>query len=183
MRKVCILVLAVAAAGSAQVWQEFTTEGFTLRWATVAGDNLAVQLNAPTTGWVAVGFNPTQMMLNANIIIGYVESDTPELRDDFGWRSTSHEDDTVLGGTSDITVDGGFETGGSTEIHFTIPLNSGDSYDRALVAGESYPVILARSGNGQNNFTAPHVLITTGSINIAELSLESETWASIKNPD
>ncbi|HPF33332.1 MAG TPA: DOMON domain-containing protein, partial [Candidatus Sabulitectum sp.] len=71
--KITMLVLAAIAAVSAgQAWQEITVDGFTLRWATVEGNNLAVQLNGPTTGWVAVGFDPTQMMLNANIIIGYV---------------------------------------------------------------------------------------------------------------
>ena len=84
-----------------------------------------MELNGPTTGWVAVGFDLTQQMLNANIIIGYVVSGTPVIRDDWGVQATSHRDDTLLGGTSDVITDGGFEEGGSTEIHFTIPLNSG----------------------------------------------------------
>ncbi|HRW78492.1 MAG TPA: DOMON domain-containing protein [Candidatus Sabulitectum sp.] len=179
--KITMLVLAAIAAVSAgQAWQEITVDGFTLRWATVEGNNLAVQLNGPTTGWVAVGFDPTQMMLNANIIIGYVASGTPELRDDWGWQTTSHRDDTLLGGTSDLTVDGGFESGGSTEIHFTIPLDSGDAYDKALSPGGTYPIILARSADGQDNFTAPHSLVTSASITIEALSLEPGTWGSIK---
>jgi hypothetical protein len=180
MRRALIIALAVTAVVMAQAWQEITVDGFTLRWATVAGDNLAVELNAPTTGWVAVGFDPTQMMLNANIIIGYVASGTPSLRDDFGWQTSSHRDDTLLGGTSDVTVDGGFETGGSTEIHFTIPLDSGDAYDRVLVPGNTYTVILAMSADGEDNFTAPHAVVATSTINIEELSLDPQTWASIK---
>jgi hypothetical protein len=180
MRMALLVIASIAAVSAGQAWQEITVDGFTLRWATVEGNNLAVQLNGPTTGWVAVGFDPTQMMLNANIIIGYVASGTPELRDDWGWQTTSHRDDTLLGGTSDLTVDGGFESGGSTEIHFTIPLDSGDAYDKALVPGETYPIILARSADGQDNFTAPHSLVTSSSITIEALSLQSGTWGSIK---
>ncbi|HPF32832.1 MAG TPA: DOMON domain-containing protein, partial [Candidatus Sabulitectum sp.] len=101
-------------------------------------------------------------------------------RDDWGWQTTSHRDDTLLGGTSDLTVDGGFESGGSTEIHFTIPLDSGDAYDKALSPGGTYPIILARSADGQDNFTAPHSLVTSASITIEALSLEPGTWGSIK---
>ena len=115
-----------------------------------------MELNGPTTGWVAVGFDLTQQMLNANIIIGYVVSGTPVIRDDWGVQATSHRDDTLLGGTSDVITDGGFEEGGSTEIHFTIPLNSGDAFDKVLVPGNTYTVIMARSDNGGDDFSAPH---------------------------
>lgn len=174
------VLVIVLSAGSAMAWQEITVDGFVLRWETATGENLSVELSAPTTGWVAVGFNPTQMMLNANIIIGYVASGTPSLRDDFGWQTTSHRDDTLLGGTSDVTVDGGFETAGSTEIQFTIPLNSGDAYDRQLVPGNTYPIILARSADGQDDFSALHDAIATTSITIDALALEPYTWAGIK---
>jgi len=183
MRRILIVAAVLTAVAVAQDWQEITVSGFTLRWATVAGENLAVQLNGPTTGWVAVGFDPTQQMLNANIIIGYVASGTPVLRDDWGWQTTSHRDDTLLGGTSDVTTDGGFESGGSTEIHFTIPLDSGDSYDKALVPGNTYTVILARSADGGDDFSTPHSDVAISSIEIAALSLEPDTWASIKNFD
>lgn len=179
MKKALFLVLLGFAVVSAQTWQEITVEGITLRWATVAGGNLSVELNGPTAGWVAVGFDPTQQMLNANIIIGYVASGTPVIRDDWGWQPTSHRDDIVMGGTSDVTLDGGFESGGSTEIQFTIPLDSGDAFDKALVPGNTYNIILAL-GSG-DDFSAPHTLAASASITIEELSLETDTWASIKS--
>jgi len=181
MKFAAVIVLLAILSVFAQPWQEITVDGFTLRWSTVPGDSLAVELNGPTTGWISVGFDPSQMMLDANIIIGYVASSTPELRDDFGWQTTSHRDDTLLGGTSDLTVDGGFESSGSTEIHFTIPLDSGDSYDTALDPGNSYPVILARSADGEDNFTAPHALVAVTSINIEQVSLDQSSWALVKS--
>jgi len=175
-----LLALAVFAV-SAQGWQEITVNGFTLRWATVSGGNLSVELNAPTTGWVSVGFAPTNMMLNANIVIGYVSSGTQALQDNFGVSPEIHIEDVLLGGTSDVTIDaGGFEAGGSTELHFTIPLNSGDQYDRVLVPGNTYPVIFAMGGNGQDNFSSMHTAFGYSSITIEQLSFEPSTWAEIK---
>lgn len=181
MKVLAAVAVLLAAGAFAQSWQEITVEGFTLRWATVSGGNLSVELNAPTTGWVAVGFDPSQMMKDANIIIGYVSSGTPSIRDDFGVQFTSHAADTGLGGTDDVTVDGGFETGGSTEIHFTIPLNSMDMYDKELVPGSSYGIILARGANGQDDFTSPHAVVTTATILIEEeMAMSPGTWGSLK---
>lgn len=180
MKIVIVMLLSVTLFAFAQSWQEINVEGFTLRWATVAGDNLAVELNAPTTGWVALGFDPTQAMMNGNIIIGFVESKGVVARDDWGTGLTAHASDISLGGSSDLTVDGGLESLGSTEIQFTIPLNSGDAYDKPLVIGTTYNIILAMGANGADNLDSPHVVATTASITIQSLALEPYTWAAIK---
>jgi hypothetical protein len=129
---------------------------------------------------VAVGFDPDSMMLGANIIIGYVSSGTPTLRDDYGWQLTSHRDDQLLGGTRNVTVDGGTESAGTTEIMFTIPLNSGDSYDKVLVPGGSYPILLAMGPNGADDFSIQHIAVAVAQINLWELALSQDTWGGIK---
>ena len=138
------MLLVLAASVSAQGWQELNVSGFLLRWSTQPGDLLSVELTAPTTGWVAVGFDPDSIMLNSNIIIGYVVTPDTFIRDDWGWQPTSHRSDILMGGTDDVTIDGGSEAGGSTTIQFTIPLDSGDQYDVVLTPGNTYPIILAR---------------------------------------
>jgi len=184
MKKLIIASLIIAgllaAPAGAQGWQELTVGSFTLRWATMPGDSLAVELSAPTTGWVAVGFDPDSIMLGANIIIGYVSSGTPTLRDDYGWQLTSHRDDLLLGGTRNVTVDDGTESAGTTEIMFTIPLNSGDSYDKVLVPGGSYPIILSMGPNGSDDFSIQHIAVAVAQINLWELALSQDTWGGIK---
>ena len=113
----------------------------------IVGDSLECVLSAATTGWVSVGFDPSSRMKDANFIIGYVSGGTATVRDDWGTASTSHAADTGLGGSSDVTVISGTETGGTTEITFRIPLNSGDQYDKPLSAGNTYRVILARGSS------------------------------------
>mgnify|MGYP006290291141 FL=1 len=121
-----------------------TTEavGMTLAWR-VAGDDLEVELTGPTTGWIAVGFNPSRAMKDANILIGYVDGDDVVMTDQFGTTMIAHRRDDDLGGTGDATVVSGSETGGETTIRFTIPLDSGDEYDQPLAAGETVRAILA----------------------------------------
>jgi hypothetical protein len=181
MKTALILCSLLTAVSVAQFWQELTVEGFTLRWATVSGNELAVELSGPTTGWVAVGFDPMVAMQDANIIIGYVASGVPYIRDDFGVGSTSHAADTLLGGSHDLAVDGGSENAGVTEIMFNIPLDSGDPYDKPLNTGSTYTVILARSADGQDSFSAPHAVAVTEQIEIIGLSLEEDSWGGMKS--
>jgi hypothetical protein len=146
-------------------WQEITSQGITLRWRAEA-DSLELSMSAATTGWVGVGFDPTSQMEGANFLLGYVENGSVEMRDDWGTGSFSHASDTSLGGTSDLTVDGGTEDGGQTTLELTIPLDSGDQYDKPLTAGETYTVILASGADGADDFTSAHQVATSVSIEI-----------------
>ncbi|MBW6516798.1 MAG: hypothetical protein K0B81_09355 [Candidatus Cloacimonetes bacterium] len=127
---------------------------FVLRYKVDDTQNLECIFSANSTGWISVGFNPTNRMKDANIIIGYVEEGIGFIRDDFGTGEVSHEADTLLGGTNDVTLIAASEQGGRTTFHFRIPLDSGDPYDRVLVPGSSYPVIFARGND--NDFDSYH---------------------------
>lgn len=129
--------------------------GVNLQWQ-VDGDMLHVQVAAMTTGWVAVGFDPSSRMADANIIIGYVANGELTISDDYGVGPTRHAPDTANGGTMDVTNATGEERDGGTLIRFTIPLDSGDAWDRPLVPGESYRIILAHGPNGADNLRTRH---------------------------
>jgi len=146
-------------------WQTVTSQGITLEWRDM-GDSLEVVLTAPTTGWVGVGFDPASQMEGANYLLGYVEDNVAEMRDDWGTGSFSHASDESLGGTSDLTVDGGSESEGETTLEFTIPLDSGDDYDKPLTPGETYTVILASGADGADDFVSAHQVATSVSIEI-----------------
>ena len=83
---------------------ELTVEDVLLSMET-DGTLLTVSISAPTTGWVAVGFDPSAAMKDANIIIAYVADGEVFLRDDWGSGHTSHEADTEMGGT-ELHLDG-----------------------------------------------------------------------------
>jgi hypothetical protein len=136
-------------------FSQVTAAGVTLKWK-VQDSTLMVKVSASTTGWVAVGFDPTNRMQNANLIIGYVSGGDAFIRDDYGSALTSHESDVSGGGSDDVTDKGGTETGGVTEITFSIPLDSGDTRDRPLAEGNTYGVILSRGPNGADDHTTQH---------------------------
>lgn len=132
-----------------------TERGITLSWR-INGEALEVSVSAPTTGWVAVGFEPSRAMKDANILIGYVADGEVVVTDQFGTTMVQHAEDTTLGGTVDVTVLGGAESDGSTTLEFSIPLDSGDEYDRPLEPGSTVGVILAYGENGADDLSGYH---------------------------
>jgi hypothetical protein len=142
-----------------------TVEEVDLTWEVGNGD-VAVSVTAPTDGWVAVGFEPSMAMKDANIIIGYVSGGEVFISDDWGDGPTSHKPDIDLGGTNDVTDASGSESGGSTTLSFTIPLDSGDGYDRILTPGATVKVLLAYGREGADDFAGFHAWAKTVEINL-----------------
>lgn len=128
----------------AQGFYTAVTGEYTLKYKVVNANTLHCVLSAPGTGWLAVGFDPSEGMRNANFVIGHANGNTGDARDDWGTSYTAHLSDLELGGSSDLTLLNASEISGVTRLEFQIPLNSGDAYDRVLSVGNTYPVILAR---------------------------------------
>lgn len=123
----------------------------------VVGTDLEVYANAPTTGWLAVGFAPTRQMKDANIIIGHVRDGVATIRDDFGITNTGHGPDTRVGGVDNVTLIASGESEGRTFLRFRIPLDSGTPGDRPMAKGSTYPAIWAFGPNNRDDFTTPHI--------------------------
>jgi DOMON domain len=143
---------------NSQGFQNSETKGIVFQWKIIE-DNIEIILSAPTEGWVAVGFNPSRMMKDANILIGYVKNGEIFMEDHFGSGNTKHQADTDLGGSDDITVISGSEEENKTILRFSIPLNSGDLNDQNLEKGKKYKVIFAYGK--KDNFTSYHKLRTS----------------------
>src|SRR6056297_311568 len=105
----------------------------------VKGENLLFSVKSIGKGWVAVGFNPSNMMKDANIIIGDVKGEEIIIEDHFGVSNTGHRKDEV----DNILQANGSEDENFTVLEFVIPLNSGDDMDQELIPGNKYKVILA----------------------------------------
>lgn len=125
------------------------------------GDTAEVTVASKVSGWVAVGFDPTNMMANANFLIGYVKDGTAVARDDFGVASTSHAPDVNVGGKNDLISFSGTEADGYTMMTFVIPRDSGDPKDHPLSAGK-HTVILGASSF--DSFTAKHTKVGRATI-------------------
>jgi hypothetical protein len=106
---------------------------------------LYAYMDAPTSGWVSIGFDPDNRMQGANFIIGAVVEGQLNIMDAWGASpvGADHPPDEQLGGTDDIVAAAGVERDGRTIIEFQIPLDSGDPYDKPLTPGGTYTILVA----------------------------------------
>lgn len=164
---VCAASLSLLLSGNleaADYKHTLTVDKMTFDWS-VIGENLAVKLTAPTTGWVAIGFHPTDMMKDANIIIGMVKDGKVEISDDFGTQPTQHGPDTKRDGQENVTVVGGIETGNTTTLEFSIPLNSGDPND-GIINPKADTVIMLAYGPDRDSIKLKHQFAKTMTVNL-----------------
>ncbi len=132
-----------------------TVEGISFAWA-VAAPVVHFDVEAPTTGWVAAGFNPSSLMKGADLKIGYVDGAGVHIRDDYATDFTAHRADVDIGGVDNILSPAGNEAGGKTKISFDVPLNSGDAKDKVFVVNQTYTLMLAYGPPGADDFATHH---------------------------
>ncbi len=147
-----VLTLAIGATATAQAPIVAESNGIKLS-IVIVGDTAEVTVASKASGWVAVGFNPTKIMANANFLIGYVKDGVAYARDDFGVSPIGHAPDVNVGGKNDLVSFSGTEVDGVTTITFVIPRDSGDPKDSPLKSGK-HSVILGSASS--DNFTGKH---------------------------
>lgn len=159
-------IFCASLASAGDYAHEVQAQKMSFAWK-VNGDRIEVKLSAETTGWVAIGFNPTEGMKGANYILGYMKDGKVILSDDFGDSPASHKADDKLGGTEDVTLIGGTEEGGKTTIEFSIPLASADTNDGKINVNGDTVVLLAYGPPDRDSFKAKHKFRTGLKVNLS----------------
>ena len=170
MRFFSVLIVLMTFFSSLLCWaadqfnHKIEVNNIRFQW-TLEDDHLNISLSAKTEGWVAVGFNPSEAMKDANLILGYVKKGKVKMVDHFGVTKHQHNNDDKLGGKNNITNISGNEEKGVTTINFTIPMNSGDKNDPVLSPDEDTTVMLAYS-SGRDSFRTRHKFRTALKVNL-----------------
>ncbi len=146
------LLLSITSPLFAENMVEFD-KNWAFSWVFKA-DTIEFTMSAPTTGWIALGFNPTKRMKDADYILAYVENGQVYISDEYGTGNTSHRSDVSLGGKKSAKAISSIEEAKKTTITFSLPLNSGDQYDTVFVEGEKCKVLGAYSTS--KNFSSRH---------------------------
>ena len=119
---------------SAMTIKGSTGKKFTI-YSTPIGLDIFIALEVETSGWIAIGIEPTDNLhKNADMIFGWVdEQGRAKVVDAFSPESLGpHPEDKELGGTTDIKLFAGSEMNGITTIEFVRPLITGDRFDNDI---------------------------------------------------
>lgn len=113
---------------------------------------LYMALKGKTSGWVSIGFEPSEWMKDADIIMGWVENGQAVTMDEYSTGNYGpHVNDTDLGGSDDILESGGSQGSGYTVLEFKRRMNTGDKFDKAFTPGQEIPVIWAMADSSDHD--------------------------------
>jgi len=151
---VILILLVTGGAWASDYEHKLDVNKMDVFWS-IDGDKIHVKLSAKTTGWVAIGFDPEKAMQGANIIIGAVKNGKVKIEDHYGDRKRGHKSDEKLGSANHVMDPIGLEENGVTTISFSLPLDSGDKWDKPIDP-EKWSRIMIAYGSGRDSFKAGH---------------------------
>jgi hypothetical protein len=128
---------------------------FRLLWE-IAGDRIYMAIDSSAQGWVSIGFDPTRVMANSDMIFGIVPPEG-EVQAVDAWSTGMfgpHPPDLNQGGKNDILSFAGKRNAGRVVFEFSRLLDTGDKYDKILPTSGDLKIIWAYASSLQ--FTAKH---------------------------
>ena len=126
------------------VAQGLTVAGMTFGYE-LENDNLVMEISAPTTGWVGVGFNSTNNIVGSDLYLFHVVNGQAEGLDMYVKGIGDPKVDTTLGGNESFEILEASEKSGVTKIKFSLPFPSSDRYDFKHEKDTKFWLILAFS--------------------------------------
>ncbi len=111
----------------------------------VIGNRLHCTLEAPTNGWVGVGFNHKNSIVESDLLLFNIVQGKPSGTDLYVKSFGNPVRDIDNGGKNNIHLVGGTESDSSTKVVFSIPMDSKDANDFIHVPGKKAWLILAYS--------------------------------------
>ena len=145
----------VASADEYDLMVTYDNGRYEVYW-TFESNQMYMAIRAQTTGWVAIGFDPTDRMKDADMVYGWVTAQGAFVLDLYATGVNGpHPEDTTLGGTYDLIEATGRETAGWTTLEFRRNLNTGDTYDNVIPTTGTIPIIWAVGP--VDDFTTQHI--------------------------
>ncbi len=121
-----------------------TVRDMEIRW-TEGEAYWSFELSAPTTGWVALGFNQKNDIVQTNLIMGAVKGEQVKTEDFYVVGFANPQPVSKLGGKIAVSDVEGEEKNGRTTLCFSIPKKAIDQYHYDLKAGDEIWFICAYS--------------------------------------
>jgi len=149
---------------------------FDLYWKFLDNDTIQMAIEAEASGMVAIGFEPTVRMKDADMVIGFRQSSGEfDLHDAYSFEETGpHPDDADEGGTFDLLEYTVKESGGVTSAEFTRLLSTGDDLDNDIPREGKMTLIWATSNTDE--FETYHTRRGTATVDMGTGEFESTEY-------
>lgn len=122
----------------------FVIEGMQVEWE-YTGDLLTFRLHSPYQGWVGLGFNETNDIVNTNLVMGAVTEDRTQMEEFYVVGFGDPQPVVSLGGKLAVQAYEGVEDATGTSFQFTVDTSIQDDYHYDLRPGQKVWLICSYS--------------------------------------
>lgn len=140
----CMAILSVCTVHQKANMKEITKNNMTVKWEIEQG-LIHFEMEAPTDGWVAVGFNENSSLTGAYLLMGRVKDREPEVVEHYTSKPGSYKPIVQYGIASQISNISGTEKGNFTRLKFSIPTKAASKYHKELLIDSKWTLLMAYS--------------------------------------
>ena len=141
--------------------KSITVEGMTVSWHH-EHDRIHFTMEAPTTGWLAIGFNTSQNLSDTYLIMGRVQHNKTEVVEHYVIKPGVYQPIIELEGKPQVRDIKGSESNEISVISFSLPHDPACSFQKALNKNTPYHLLVAFSR--EDDFTHHSMMRTTTQI-------------------
>jgi len=141
---IVFLILFLTQIAFAQSMKRISVKGMEIKWSLMK-DTVQFEVFAPTQGWVAVGFNSSNNIVGANLIMGASKNNKSIFEDQYVISTGVHKEFKLVGGKTAISNLICTENASGTTMKFNIPQKQLDKFHHPLASGKKIWLICAYS--------------------------------------
>ncbi len=119
-------------------------DGMNIEWE-FEGNLLKFKLHSPTQGWLSLGFNESNNVVNANLVMGAVAEQNTQMEEFYVLGFGNSQPMEAIGGHTSVTDFLGFEDASGTSFQFTIDSDINDDFHYDLKEGNKIWLICSYS--------------------------------------
>jgi len=115
-----------------------------VRWK-MEKESIYFEMEAPTNGWVAIGFNETTSLAGTYLLMGRIRNGKAEVVEHYTERPGNYKPIADLGIPNQVISISGDEKGNLTKLKFSIPISKSSKYHKQLSKETKWTLLLAYS--------------------------------------
>lgn len=157
------LLLSVYSKAQTKTVKTITKNKMTVSWY-YQNEKIFFKMNAPTDGWVTIGFNTASGTKGAYLLMGNIIQGQSSVVEYYTVSQGNYKSIRSLGETPQVKDIKGNENSKGTTLTFSLPINSTGKFQKELSERSPYTLILAYSQ--QDDFQHHSIMRTSVNINL-----------------
>jgi DOMON domain len=158
-----LLILTFYQCNSQSKMKTITKNGMTITWE-FKNERIYFKMEAPSYGWMAIGFNDSENTTGNYLIMGNVENGKVTVEEHYTISPGNYQTFKKLNSSNSVADIEGSEMANKTAIKFSLPVIARNRYAKDLKVNSGFVLLIAYSQ--EDDFQHHSIMRTSSKINL-----------------